>query len=177
METSSESIVIRLNKKKIMLLFIGSIGFVALSCWIWKKADNQTHYEPLEMKIVAVAGAVFFGIAAIFGFYKLFDKKPGIVMDAIGIHDNSSTIGSRVIKWNNITGLSIYQIQKTKLLILSVNNAEELMQRESKFKRWLMSMNYKKYGTPIVISAVSLNSTFDELVQAISGMFEKYKSK
>ena len=71
METSSESIVIRLNKKKIMLLFIGSIGFVALSCWIWKKADNQTHYEPLEMKIVAVAGAVFFGIAAIFGFYKL----------------------------------------------------------------------------------------------------------
>jgi hypothetical protein len=177
MEGNSDTIIISSNKGKILKLFVGSIVFIALSYWIWNKADFQTHFEPLEMKIVAIAGAIFFGIAAIFSFYKLFDRNAGLVIDVEGIHDNSSAIGSRIIKWNNITGLSIEQIQKTKLLILSVNNAEELISAESKFKRWLMSANYKKYGTPIVISSTSLNITFDELVKTISGMLEKYKSK
>jgi hypothetical protein len=177
MESNSDTIIIRSSKGKVLKLLIGSIGFVALSSWLLTIADTQTRYEPAEVKIAAIAGISFFGIAAIFSFCKLFDKRAGLILDSEGIHDNSSAIGSRMIRWNNITGLSTDEIQKTKLLILQVNNAEESINAESKLKRWLMSMNYNKYGTPIVISSTALNINFDELAKTISGLLEKYKSK
>ncbi|MDI9364833.1 MAG: hypothetical protein QM541_07775 [Flavobacterium sp.] len=57
-----QPINIPLSKKKIVLLIVGSILFVVAGIWMFVfKANHQTHYNPLFIKIVSIASVVFFG--------------------------------------------------------------------------------------------------------------------
>lgn len=68
---------IPLNKLKIGLLTLGSIGFVVggyLMLW----------------NIIGIVAILFFGATGIYGLTKLFDFKTGLKIDSIGITDNTN---------------------------------------------------------------------------------------
>ncbi len=94
-----DQIVIPLSRTKIVLLFLGAVAFVLLSVWLWTIADHQTRHNPLYVKAVAIAGASFFGLCAGFAFIKLFDTKPGLIIDSDGIVDNSSGVSAGRVPW------------------------------------------------------------------------------
>src|SRR5262245_52976861 len=95
-------VVIRLNRSKIALLIAGAVALVGTSFWIWSIAETTT--DPFEVKCIAVAGILFFGICAVYGCIKLFDDKPGLVIDAEGIVDNSSAAAAGRVPWSDVTG-------------------------------------------------------------------------
>jgi len=60
---------------------------------------------------------------------KLFDNRPGLVIDAVGITDNSNATSMGLIEWVDITKVEKKQIMSTKFLILHTSNPEKYLQR------------------------------------------------
>src|SRR6516164_9557180 len=95
-------VVVPLSKGRIILLLLGAVAFVVASIWMWSIADAQTRFNPLTMKAAAIAGVSFFGMCAIYSSYKLFDTRPGLIIDEQGIEDHSSAVAAGRIPWEDV---------------------------------------------------------------------------
>lgn len=163
-----ERIEIKLSKRKSILTFLGSVALVLTSICLVNFADNQERYDPTLVTAAGYVGLTFFGFAGLYIFYKLFDSKPGLIIDKDGIYDNSSAAAGHLIEWEIITGLRVGQVMSTKFMLIDIENPEEFMERASGIKKKLMWGTYKMYGTPTSISSSVLSCDFDELFQIIN---------
>ncbi len=171
-----ERIEIKLSKAKGILTFLGSVVFVLTSIWLIDYADNHEtvdlgilKLDPAIIIVIGYVGLIFFGLAGLYILYKLFDKKPGLIIDNEGIYDNSSAAAGHLIKWDRIKGLRIKQVMSTKFILIDIENPEEFMDGVNGIKKKLMWSTYKMYGTPTSISSSTLSCDFDELFQTING--------
>lgn len=156
-------ISISLHKKRIALLTFGAIGFIALSFWLMQVADTQTEYSPLFLKFISIIGILFFTLCGIYGFRKLFDTKPALIINDQGIFDNSSAISAGLVEWKNITNVIITEVYDQKFITIETNNADELLSKQHGFKKILLSLNKNYYKSPIQIAASSLQCDIQEL--------------
>src|SRR5689334_17009606 len=97
-----EPIEIKLSKRKTILTFLGAIAFVAAGIWMITTADTQERYSPTRLTVIGYSAVVFFGAAALFSFYKLFESRPGLILDSEGIHNNTYALSSQLIRWDQI---------------------------------------------------------------------------
>ncbi|MBX9851706.1 MAG: hypothetical protein K2X86_08095 [Cytophagaceae bacterium] len=164
---NQERIEIKLSKTKGMLTFLGSVAFVLVSLWLISYADDQDRYTPTFVKGAGYVGLIFFGLCGLYIFYKLFDTKPGLIIDGNGILDNSSAASGHIIKWDRIVGLRVGQVKSTKFILIDLVDPEQFMNEVKGIKKTLMWGTYKMYGTPTSISSSTLNCDFDELYNLI----------
>jgi hypothetical protein len=163
-----ERIEIKLSKKKAVLTFLGAVAFVAVGIWMIDVADSQHRYPPTLLSVTGYSSIIFFGAAGLYVFYKLFDSKPGLIIDKEGIHDNSNGSSAQLIKWEQIKGLKIEQVMSTKFILIDIHDPEGFMEKTGGLTKRLMKGNYKMYGTPISIISNSLNCNTDHLFKIIS---------
>jgi len=154
---NQERIEIKLSKTKGVLTFLGSVAFVLVSIWLISFADNQHRYSQTFVKGAGYVGLIFFGLCGLYIFYKLFDTKPGLVIDDKGILDNSSAASGHIIKWDRIVGLRIGQVKSTKFILIDIVDPEQFLNEVSGMTKTLMWGTYKMYGTPPSISSSTLN--------------------
>ena len=171
---STADAVIPLSKGRLTLLLLGCVAFVAGSIWIWSIADLQTRYNPLYMKCVAVASVSFFGLCGIYGCIKVFDGRPGLIIDDQGIVDNSNAVSAGRIFWDEIIGLRVSEIAGQRFLTIEVTDPQKYVERCGFILRMLNAANTKMVGSPINISSNSLKVNFDELVRMLTEAFEKH---
>ena len=70
------AIVVPLSKWKVVLLFFGSLAFVAGSIWMWSNADFHPRYPPLFVKGAALVAGAFFALCAIYTCVKVLINGP-----------------------------------------------------------------------------------------------------
>ncbi|MFC6997784.1 STM3941 family protein [Rufibacter roseus] len=164
---------IPLSKKKSVKMLLLCIAFV-LACWfIWDRAEDYA-YTTL-FRGVAMAGFAFFGLlCGGYGLFKLFDNRPGLVLDQHGIRDNSSAIAGKLIRWQQVTGLEERVIVNTPYLLVFVKNPEEVIRKENFFKQKIMRLNQKSYGTPLALSNQALQCDFEEMVKLVQQYYAAY---
>lgn len=170
-----EKVVIPVSKTKMIIVIIGCFAFVILCALMLKYDMSSNRYNPFLIKIAAIAGIIFFGIGGIVLLKKMFGTKRELIVDGEGIHDNFNGIG--LIKWKEISGMSVYEVASTKMLLIYLHNAEAFIESKvgSGIKAKLMRSNNKMYGTPISISSVTLKYKFNDLKELIAEFYEKYK--
>jgi hypothetical protein len=171
----NDKMVIPLSKTKLTLLLFGSLAFVAGSIWIWSIADTQNRYDPLFMKGVALVGICFSGLCGLYWCIKIFDRKPGLVIDAEGIVDNSSLTAAGRIPWEDIVGFKIYWVAGQKLLAIEVRDPQKYVKRGGTFKRMWNTANTKRAGSPIIITSNALQIEFDRLVSILTQSLSRYR--
>ena len=176
---SNDKIIILQSKGKTLLAFIGSLLFVIIG---YKMAVSPEKFisiisENLQIiRISGIASIAFFGLCLIFIFRKLFDKKPGLIIDENGIFNNSNVTNMGLVDWHDITKIEKKQIMSTKFLILLVNNPEKYINRTKNIiSKQAMNMNYKTYGSPISITSNSLKINFEDLEKLIVEEWRKSK--
>lgn len=171
MTNSFEKIEIPLSKKKLIIMLIGSIGFVAAGLWFVinpPAISNSFFGNPTVILLSGIASILFFGICAVFVARKISDNKPGLIIDNIGITDNSSGISAGQIFWNDIENISVIEIHRQKLIMLHLINPQDYIDKQaSGFKRKMMNMNLNMYGTPCSITSNALQINFDELLNIL----------
>ena len=174
-----EAVIIPISKRKITLLFFGSVLFVAFGVYFLmepgKFVGPVMQSKPFVF-IIGAAAVIFFGICAVFAGIKFFDKRPGIIIDKNGITDNSSGVSGGLISWKEITGISTAQVHNQRFILLMVNDPEKRIEAEpGSFKKRMMKINYRMYNTPVCISANGLQCNFDELYKLISEGYKQNK--
>lgn len=178
----TEPIKIPLGKKKITLLVFASLLFIAGGTWLVSEPEKFISNifrinDPNEIRFWGIAGIVFFGLAEIYGIIKLFDKKVGLIIDSLGITDNTSAVSIGLIEWPDISGIRTEQIMSTKFLLIDVENPKKYLDKaKNGMKKKLMEANLHSYGTPFSITSNTLKYNFWELEKLIQLEFNKYKN-
>jgi hypothetical protein len=172
MTNATGQIEIPLSKKKMILMLIGSIGFVAAGLWFVinpPTISNPFFGNPTVIFVTGIASILFFGLCAVYIARKLPENKPGLIIDNIGLTDNSSGVSAGQILWSDIENISVIEIHRQKLIMLHVKNPQEYIDRQtSGFKRKMMQMNFNMYETPLSITSNSLQIKFGELLNILN---------
>ena len=177
----ADETVIPLSKSKIALLVAGSLLFVAIGVWMmgWSQTEIamvMSFGSPLVMQLIGAASLLFFGFCGFIGVKKLFDKRPGLVLNAAGMMDNSSGISAGLIPWAEITSIEALQIEQQKLLVVKVQNPDKYVQLGGAMRQAANKMNMKLCGSPLVISANSLEMNFAELLEISNAYLAKHRA-
>ncbi len=170
-------IAIELSKKKLVVFLIAGVVFVIIGylgavkpeCFVSPVFRSQE-----IIRVSGIAGVCFFGIGIIFITKKLFDNKPGLIIDKFGITDNTNATSIGLIEWDDITMVERKQIMSTKFLLLHVKNPEKYIERgKNGISKRAIQMNFRTYGTPISITSNSLKINFEELEVLITREFKR----
>ena len=175
MLSNPDRVEIPLSKVKIVVIMFGGILFVAAGFWMFWMAERQQEFLPMHMKVAGASSIIFFGVCVLYMILKIFDDKPGLIIDSKGITDNSSGIAAGLITWESIKQIEKKYIKGQSFIAIKVANPNRYIERESGIKRIIMNMNLKMYETPIYISANSLKIEYDELWSLLNSKMEEYK--
>ena len=179
----SDETIIERSKKKMILIILGSLAFVAIGIWIltWNAADISTGKSyrlfmnsPALAYTLGVLAIIFFGGLGAFVAKKIFDKKPGLILNSEGIIDNASIASPGFIPWSKITGISVFEMNKQKSLIVHLTDPKKYTDQGNFLVRKLNQANTQFSGSPIYISATTLDIKFDELLDLFNGYLQKY---
>lgn len=183
--SKNNPIEIALSKTKISKFLIFSILFLALGLWMIisnPQTSNSLFNNPI-VKGFASYGSALMGLIGIYFFTgKLFDKKPGLIVDEMGIVDNTSIFKFGLIPWKDISAIYERSIQvsiasKQSFITIGLKNPEDYISRETNsIKRNLMKANTNSYGSPIHISTNGLKIKPNELFRILNETFEKYST-
>jgi hypothetical protein len=174
-------IQIPISKKKIILILFGGILLFLGGIWLTIEPERFTDNFPRirnenEIRFWGIAGIIIFGGLSFFGFKKLFDKKNGLIINDVGIIDNSNETSIGLIKWNDIIGFRTEQEFSQKFIMVDVKNPEYYIEkRKNGLVKKAMEMNYSKYGSPITIISNSLDYKFLELEKLLITELKKRK--
>lgn len=173
----NERIEIPLSKIKIFWLLLGGILFVTIGVLFVSNPEGYVSLMFGSPEIIWFGGALslsFFGFISIFIIKKIFDKKPGLIIDERGITDNSTITSVGLIEWKDITGIRIAEVASTKCLILKVKRPDKYIKSgKSKMQRKTLEMNNSIYGSPITIISGSLKMKFEDLHKLIESELKK----
>ena len=174
MQDSNDRIVVPSSKTKLTMLTVGALLFVVGGLWLFDIADTQGRYASIYVKGVAVLAAGFFGLCALYGFIKLFDRAPGLVLDHEGIIDNSSGVAAGRVSWSEIRDVRAMSISGQRFLAFIVKDPEKYLGKGNIVSSVFVNLNYKIYGTPIFISSHSLKTNFADLERQIRDFRAKH---
>ncbi|GMQ64652.1 STM3941 family protein [Vallitalea maricola] len=126
-------------KMIILSLLLTGIGFFEIIYGVSKENNNG-----IFATVIGFIGVAFFGLCFIYLIYRLFVKKPILVIDENGIIDNASASGVGLIKWSEIKEVIIYTYVNQKFLGIIPNNTDIIKERLNGFKKIIFNINRKK---------------------------------
>jgi hypothetical protein len=163
----STPVEIPLSKQKMLLMAAGSVAFVAAGFWFIthpgiRLFGNKPY--PLLTPVIGYAAIAFFGFCAFCLIKKLFDTRPGLIVNEEGITDNASGFSFGLIPWADIEDIYVIEIGRQKLIMVLVNNPDDYINRQTNpIMKKLAAMNYRSYKTPVSITANTLQYDLEEL--------------
>ncbi|MBS1601619.1 MAG: hypothetical protein JST42_03040 [Bacteroidetes bacterium] len=179
-----DKIEIPLSKGKLTKLLFFSVLFLFAGFWI-AITDPQVSNAAFNNPIIKGVGAYGSIIMGLFGTYfftkKLFDNRPGLILDEQGIYDNTSAFKFGLIPWSDICEISAASIQasiasKQHFITLKLVDPQKYIAREKNFfKKKLLQANAKSYGSPIHISTNGIKADHSELLIIVKDYFQKYR--
>ncbi|HEX8189739.1 MAG TPA: STM3941 family protein [Pyrinomonadaceae bacterium] len=179
----TDETIIELSRAKLVLTVLGSCAFVALGAWLLSFDAREIQYgrsftffynSPPIVYGMGVAAILFFGLCGLYGLFKVFDRKPGLILNSSGIHDNASGVAAGFIPWAEVLGASVYEIHNQKMLVIGVRDPQKYLARGGALKRAFNKANAGMSGSPVSISSVALKINFAELVSLFNRYHQRY---
>lgn len=178
MESTDETII-ELSRTKLALVILGSCAFVGAGAWMFsfdaeriraERPFGPIFGEPWVVYGVGLASITFFGACGVYALLKLFDKRPGLILNSSGLVDNASGVAAGFIPWSEVLGAGVYEVQGQKMLIIGLRDPQKYIDRGNAVRRLLNRSSHRMTGSPVAVSSVALKIDFKELVS----LFERY---
>lgn len=156
---------IPLSKRKVTLLSLGGLLFVILGLLvIFVLSEFRWSLFDILFKAIGLLGAAFGGLAVYIGGKKLLDPRPGLIIDAQGITDNTSGSSLGFTSWDEITAIHHTTVMDIPMLLIELNHPAKFINRAKGLNRAMLRQNHGMYGTPLAIASNTLKCKFETLV-------------
>lgn len=180
MQEDDTVIEIPLSKRNLAFMLLGSAGFVVIGLLMVGWPENFGTFS-LSIAIVQIVGAIsalFFGTIGYFIGRRLLDDRMGLRIDERGITDRSSGVSVGLIEWADIRGLDTRRVSTERFLVLLTDQPEKYIDRApNAIVRKAMQANHRMTGSPLNISARTLQISFEELVELIQREWTRYRNE
>ncbi|TXH20526.1 MAG: hypothetical protein E6Q95_05520 [Chitinophagaceae bacterium] len=166
---------IALNKKKTVQYLIGSLLFAIVGMLMIAAPQYFTHSEDTRLtKIIGYCCFVLFGLGTVLFGIKVFNKKPGLILNEDGIVDQTSAVSNGLIQWTDIKNVYAETVSDHPFIMIDVKNPQKYLEKQKNpIARRAMEINMQLYKTPIHINVNLLNTNAETLLQSI----QKYTKK
>lgn len=118
--------------KNLLYLLACSI-FVAIGIWMVSSSDETFEF------VIGIVGILFFGIGFVVIPFRLFDRRPRIIINDEGIFDRTLDVGT--IEWRDIKDAYLQSVHGTEFISLDLRAENKYLQRISKTKAKIASYN------------------------------------
>lgn len=171
-----ERIDLYIDKKKVLVYLLPSLGFILLSIWMITKPGSLLLFGLVQVSYLTV-GIIAIGIFAMSSYAlirKLMRKLPVIVMDEKGIYDYTTSPSGIEIPWASIYDAEIRRVSmRQRIVVLSLYDAEAFIEQlPSGYRKKVAKVNYNAIGSPATINATGLTIKPEELVALLKERIE-----
>lgn len=160
-------VVVQRSRGRGVLAFGCCVVSVAFCGWLWTKEPSGNAFRDGEAKVFASIGSVFFSVLAVLSLVRLFDRRPGLIVDTLGLHDRTTLFGYVHVPWTAIAGVHEVRVKKVRLLAVRLKDPGAFLGRWKGWKRWSFQWNMDHHGSPVILSANTLACPFDELERIV----------
>jgi len=129
---SGGAIEIRVARARNALLLLVACAFVAAGVMIFIKGDP-------DGRLIAIACIAFFGACALVFAWQLFDRRPRLVFDDIGVFDR--TLGVGRIPWEEIEDAAWVTLQGNHFICLALRDEAPWIAKLGPLQRKLVAAN------------------------------------
>ncbi|MCH5683518.1 hypothetical protein LWM68_04070 [Niabella sp. W65] len=130
------------------------------------------------VKVAGFIGSFIFIIGAAFVAQKVFNKKPGLIIDNEGIADGSLGVMFPKVSWSQVTEIRHLESNGDHFIKITIKDPEKYMAAEpNPLKRKMLEMNYNTLRTPVNIAASRLKMDFQELYAMVKSKLEAFKTR
>ena len=183
--SNNEETKIPLDRRKIALAVAGCLALAGAGIWLVSLDDSRIVSErgfrllfnsPLFAHGVGWVAIALFGGLAVFSVKKFFDKTPGLVFNGEGIIDNSGLNSAGFIPWDEVEGYDVLEVSGQRMLVIVVSDPYKYASRGNLLKRKLNAANAQMAGSPISISANTLDIGFQDLLSLLEKYHREYST-
>lgn len=173
-----EEIFIPINRRKMLFMTIlyGVLGLGAFLI-VYYLGENQEWLNTTVFKVISLVILFFFMVVAGTFAKNLRSKSAGVLINKSGIEDNTSSIAIGLIKWGDITEISVEKKNLSNQLLIHIKKPKKYIEKapNSAVKR-LLSNNLANYGTPAIIDLNILDRKVGD-VEKLIGSYSKRLGK
>lgn len=171
-----ERIDLYIDKKKVLVYLLPSLGFILLSIWMITKPGSMLLFGLVQVSHLS-AGIIAMGIFAMTSYAfirKLMRKLPVIVIDEKGIYDYTTSASGIAIPWEAVYDAEIRKVSmRQRIVVLSLDDAEAFIEQlPSGYRKKVAKINYNSVGSPATINATGLTIKPQELVALLKERIE-----
>lgn len=162
---------IKTSKVKLIFLLLITISFILMGILFISKPEEFTSTFFRSSSFILISGyisVIFFGLVSIIILVKFFDYRFGLIINQDGIIDNTNVGSVGLVKWNDITEIKSIRVASSDFLLVYITNPQDYLQKANKLKRILLNKNLNSFGTPITLTAVGLQCSFNELKKIVA---------
>lgn len=169
-----ERIEIPTAKGALVRFFILSLAGVVSCALVLRTQFPHPTALDLVARGLAAIGVFACAITGLFAARRLFDRTPGLILDPMGIVDNSNAIGAGRVGWDEITEIRVTQAGRQRFLTILVTDPRKFIDRGGSLRRTLYEANARKSGSPVNVTLRTLGIRPDALVALVSEYYRRY---
>jgi hypothetical protein len=161
-QTAPPTFVARLDKRKLYLMAAGAIaGYAALFYFV-----GNVQRGILGFVVVVAVG---------YALKEAFTNNTKVVIDRSGVFDSRLNVGT--IRWQDITGVSVEELQHFDVVCLELANEEKYLKKRSSMTNAAMKYNEKMNKlSQFQINPSVLDASANEIYYAITRGREYYSA-
>lgn len=125
--------------------------------------------------VIGMVTSVYFGFV-FFLSLSIYTRKIALIITNEGIIDYSSFIRNGLIPWEHIKEISQTYEGSVFMIKIGLFDPDFIIEKEHNFiKRFLLKKQNRKFGSPVIIPMVALNSYVDTLERQLKERWELYR--
>ena len=170
-----------IESSKVKMLIVVFMFLIFTASGLWLITGGATHAKAVlhlnystSAYLLGWFFFLFFGYCGVIWIKKLLNNQPGLVLNNLGITENSTATPAGFIPWKDIAGFNVCSIEGQRILAVALTNSESYIQVGSSINRFSNKTKYKKFGSPVLIVSKSLKIDFDSLLKLCNEYFTKY---
>ncbi|MBK9400509.1 MAG: SpoIIE family protein phosphatase [Bacteroidetes bacterium] len=134
--------------------------------------NGSFSFESLFIVIMNLFLTSVFAYLSLIALKKYTKKGPGLIINKLGILDNSGLVSAGMIFWQDIIEINSTKILFSECITVKVKNPDRYIKNQrTLFKRSWLEYEYKNYGSPVNISVSGLKIKFKDLFSIVQQHF------
>src|SRR5688572_30250863 len=101
------------GRAKLAGVLLGGLALTAICVWLLLDPDAGVS---LKARAAAWIGVPFFAAGSLYVTYRLLWRRPSVVLDARGLHDNASMAAVGLVPWSEIAGVAVFAVRNQKMV-------------------------------------------------------------
>jgi hypothetical protein len=152
------------SKWKALKLILGCAIFVAIGIFAFD-----------EKKILGLTCIIFFGLGLIVGFFQLFDQRPQIIINEIGVFDRTTL--KEFINWEVIYDAYLIDISRQKFICLIIDENYKPSNYKSNIYKKFVRLNEELGAQELNLSVSPIAIDAEKLLMFIKALIASERTQ